>query len=762
MAFRIPTLAIGLLFALCLPAATASEGGRTRPEPRDVAHVDSQLPRKIDGVLDEALWQQATRFELAYETRPSENTPASVKTTVYLAENGEHLLVAFVAEDPDPTQIRAFLRDRDSAYQDDFVGFTLDTFDDERRAYEFFANPLGVQMDLIIDDQNGNEDDSWDGLWDSAGRITDSGYVVEFEIPFSTLRFQSSTDVQQWGADFLRFRPRDVRQRISTHKIDRAIPCYLCQVGRIRGFAGIHAGSNLEITPTLTATYAQSRGEPGAAFASEGLKFDPGVDIKWGLSPNVTLAATINPDFSQVEADSAQLDVNNTFALFYQEKRPFFLEGADYFASPNTLVYTRNVVDPDIGLRVTGRSGPQTYGVFVARDTVTNLLLPGVYGSGFGRYDTASNDGAFRYRYDIGKSLSLGALATVRSGDDYRNVLQSVDGRWQTGSHTVTGQFMDTSTRDPGGDEFGGQAYYAGYEYSTREWFAFANRNHFDDGFRADLGFIGQVGFQQDSIGVTRHWWDDAEALFNHITVNARWWNSRRIDGTLIEVTRESWIGANGPMQSYYEFGHVERDREWNGVRFDERINRIRAQLTPVRGLQLALFARHGTKVDLANTQLGDLTTINPSVTWNLGRSALLSVNHNYERLSRDGGDVYVAHLTDLRLSYQFNLRQRLRLAVVRSDVRLDPDLSTNNPCDLPGGYCLPPRGRSTSTQLIYSYKINPRTALYAGYADGYFSGDVDTDFSPDVPGSDDIDAHWRTFQTDRALFVKIGYAWMK
>jgi hypothetical protein len=137
-------------------------------------------------------------------------------------------------------------------------------------------------------------------------------------------------------------------------------------------------------------------------------------------------------------------------------------------------------------------------------------------------------------------------------------------------------------------------------------------------------------------------------------------------------------------------------------------------------------------------------------------------VNHNYERLSRDGGDVYVAHLTDLRLSYQFNLRQRLRLAVVRSDVRIDPDLATGTPCTLPGGYCLPPRGRSTSTQLIYSYKINPRTALYAGYADGYFSGDVDTDFSPELPGSDDIDAHWRTFQTDRALFVKIGYAWMR
>jgi hypothetical protein len=750
-----------LTLALCglgpTVAVAADAGARVRPAPVDVAHVEGEA--RMDGVLDEPFWQQATKFTLDIETRPADNTPADVKTTVYLAENGANLLVAFVAEDPDPKQIRAFLRDRDSAYNDDFVGVTLDTFDDERRGYEFFVNPLGAQMDLINDDTTGNEDDSWDGLWDSGGRITDTGYTVEMEIPLSTMRFQSGKDIQTWGADFLRFRPRDNRYRISWTKLDRGVNCYLCQLGRIRGFRDAKPGSNLEISPTVTVGYSQGRAEPGAPWASEGLKIDPGVDIKWGPTPNMTVNATINPDFSQVEADSAQLAVNNTFALFFPEKRPFFLEGADYFSSPNTLVYTRNINDPDVGLRVTGRSGAGTYGVFVARDTVTDLLQPGVYGSGLARYDTASTDGAFRYRYDLSKDAFVGALATVRTGDDYDNVLESVDGKWRHGDHTLIGQYMHTETLDPrftGLDtRFDGDAWYGEYDYNTRNWSAFAFKQHFDDGFRADLGFIGQVGFDQDFAGVTRHWWGDKDAFWNHVTLNARWEGSRRIDGTLLDFTRESWIGANAPLQSYWELGHVERDRVWNDVRFRENIWRVRAQIQPIRGVNFSLFARTGDRVDFANTQLGRVYTINPSLTLNLGRSTTLSVEHNYERLARDGGNVYVANLTDMRLSYQFNLRQRLRLAVLRDDLVLDPALF--NPADFPDG--VPRHQRNVSTQLIYSYKINPRTALYAGYADGWFGGDVDT--GTGTPGNPVFD-YVPVFQSDRTLFVKLGYAWEK
>jgi hypothetical protein len=739
-----------------LAAEGTSSSHPVRPAPVDIPHVEGEV--KIDGVMDEAFWSKATKVDLGIETRPAENTPADVKTTAYIAEDGKNVLIAFVAEDPNPKQIRAFLRDRDAAYNDDFVGVVLDTFDDERRGYEFFVNPLGAQMDLVIDDTTGNEDDSWDGIWDSAGRITENGFVVELQIPLSTLRFQGGKDIQTWGADFLRFRPRDLRYRLSSQKSERGVNCYLCQISRIRGFHDVKPGSNLEITPTLTMRYAQGRDLPPSDFSSEGIKFDAGADLKWGPTPNMTVNATINPDFSQVEADTGQLDVNNTFALFYPEKRPFFLEGADYFSSPNTLVYTRNVNDPDVGLRVTGRSGASTYGVFAARDTVTDLLIPGVYGSGLQRYDFASTDAALRYRYDLSKEAFIGALATVRRGEDYENQVQAVDGKWQHGAHTVIGQYIHTSTTDPaayGGGDSQGDSWYGEYDFSTRNWFAYAFKQRFDDGFRADLGFIGQVGYDQDFFGVTRHWWGDKDDLWNHITLNFRWNDMHRTDDVLLDITREAWVGANGPLQSYYEIGHVERDKLWKGVRFDEKLNRIRAQLTPWRGVNFALFARTGDRVDLANTRLGRVTTINPSVTLNLGASTTLSINHNYETLRRDGSYVYEANLTDLRLSYQFNLRQRLRLAILRNDLKADPALY--DPSLYPTG--VPPHQRTIDTQLIYSYKINPRTALYAGYADNYFGGDVESMFS--TPGNADYD-YFPVFQSNRALFVKIGYAWEK
>src|SRR5688572_1947041 len=166
---------------------------------------------QVDGVLDDAIWQAALRLQLTIETYPRENQTPDVETTAYLVENGDQLLIAFDARDPDPASIRAYLRDRDSAFNDDFVGVVLDTFNDQRRAFEFFVNPFGVQMDLINDDVSRNESSSWNAIWDSAGQVNERGFTVEIAIPFSQLRFPSVGGEQTWGIDVLRFRPRAQR-----------------------------------------------------------------------------------------------------------------------------------------------------------------------------------------------------------------------------------------------------------------------------------------------------------------------------------------------------------------------------------------------------------------------------------------------------------------------------------------------------------------------------------------------------------------------
>ncbi|MFL6290939.1 MAG: DUF5916 domain-containing protein, partial [Thermoanaerobaculia bacterium] len=373
------------LLAMIVPgaplAAKQGEGkegraaGPVRP-PYAVARATSAI--KVDGNLDEAAWQAAAVIDLAFETRPAENTAPPVKTECLITHDDDSIYVAFRAHDPDPSQIRAHLSDRDKAFDDDFVGIVLDPFNDERRAFEFFVNPFGIQMDLFMDDVGGNESETWDAIWTSAGRVTGSGYEVEIAIPFSSLRFPRTEGDQIWGFDALRFYPRNQRHRIASQPMDRNVSCYLCQVSKMAGFAGVTPGLNMELVPTLTATRTDAKPDAFQDRLAEGdVETEPGITGKWGITPNLTLNAAINPDFSQVEADAAQLDVNTTFALFFPEKRPFFLEGADFFRTPFEAVFTRNVSDPEWGLKLTGKEGKNAVGVFVAQDDRTDFLIPG-------------------------------------------------------------------------------------------------------------------------------------------------------------------------------------------------------------------------------------------------------------------------------------------------------------------------------------------------------------------------------------------------
>jgi len=367
--FVVYTLMILLLAAAPVWAVTS--------EIPDLPRISGAV--KIDGSLDDLAWRKALKIDVNIETNPGENVPAKVKTVAYLMEDGVNLYIAFDARDPNPKAIRAFLRDRDSAYNDDFVGVVIDSYNDERRAFEFFSNPLGAQMDLTNDDVNHREDDSWNAIWDSAGKITESGYIVEMEIPLNQLRFPAADGKQTWGIDVLRMYPRDSRTRIGATPLDREINCYLCQVGKIQGFENVEPGRDLEIVPTVTASKNDTLDDPLVDSLQSGdMEAEAGLSIRWGITPDMTANLAINPDFSQIEADVAQLDVNNQFALFFPETRPFFLEGSDYFSTPIQAVFTRTVADPALGAKLTGKRGNNTYGAFATEDEITNLTTAGV------------------------------------------------------------------------------------------------------------------------------------------------------------------------------------------------------------------------------------------------------------------------------------------------------------------------------------------------------------------------------------------------
>jgi Carbohydrate family 9 binding domain-like/Domain of unknown function (DUF5916) len=721
----------GLALLLACPLAAAAQD---RP-PVQVGRASSAI--RIDGALDEAAWSGAAVIELAYETRPAENQPPPVKTECLVTYDDDRLYVAFRAHDPDPSQIRAHLSDRDSAYDDDFVGIVLDPFNDERRAFEFFVNPLGVQMDLFNDDVSNNEDASWDALWWTAGRIDGSGYVVEMAIPFSSLRFPRSQGEQTWGFDALRFYPREQRRRIASQPMDRNVSCYLCQISKMTGFAGVTPGRNIELDPTVTAVRTDVRqGSPESPLTEGSIETDPGLTGKWGVTPNLTLNGAINPDFSQIEADAAQLDINTTFALFFPEKRPFFLEGADFFRTPFEAVFTRNVSDPAWGVKLSGKEGKNAMGVFVARDERTDILVPGSESSRAVSLNAQSTDAVLRYRRDLGAQSAVGLLMTSRDGGGYSSHLAGLDGLYRVNdSSSLRGQYLRSQTDDPGpaGARDDG-AFLVGWDHNSRNWNAYARYEDVGDLFRADMGFMPQVDYTFKLAGIERIWYPKSER-WTQMALGSDWDERKDQAGRLLERELEFWLNVNGPRQSYFSIDGGTRDRVYRGVSFDQTFWNLYGEVQPTGDLYLSLSGKLGDQVDFANTRAGEVVQVEPSIRYLPGRNVRIRLSHLFQQLDVKGGRLFEANLSQLTLVYQFNIRTFVRLISQYTDIGRDPGLYT---------FPVDEKTEELFNQLLFSYKLNPQTVLFAGYSDNAF-GDERIDLT----------------RSDRTFFLKIGYAWV-
>jgi hypothetical protein len=742
----------------------------------------------IDGKLTEDVWSQATSYLLPYNTNPGDNSPAPVKTEVKLYGTENSLFVAFVAHDPNPEQIRAYYRDRDTIFQDDFVGVVIDTFNDERRAYEFFVNAMGVQGDLIKDEtRGGKEDENWDAIWDSAAQISEIGYTVEMEIPYTALRFPAGEKELTWGIDAMRIYPRDSRMVLAASMFDRAIDCHLCQIHKLQGLKNLKQGNNFQLTPTLTTIRTDARDtindeeEPTLLDEwSEG-DIDPefGMDLRWGINQGLVLNATINPDFSQVEADSAQLDINNTFSLFFPEKRPFFLDGKDYFdTSEMNLVHTRNIAAPDVGLKITGKKGQHTYGGLVANDQSTSFLIPGNLGSDIAsvtrideeeqEFDVKSKIAIARYRKDIGERSNIGALVTSRDADNYNNTVVAVDGIHQFNkANRFTYQAAYSETRNPQSlvEEFAaeegevdffnvlaeqsGMAYSLGYRHSQRNYSIRASYDNFDDEFRGDLGFIRKVGFERVVIGGNYEWDGSPESKWTKWGVNGDWDKTWDQSGNVLEEEAEAYFWIEGPMQLVIEPGILQRDRYWqwsetdvdgNDYLLDDLFKEKRLSLfvrfNPLPNLRVWSWMTKGDQVDFSNGRLGQASNFEVGGNWKIGKHFSSEIEYDYSDLDVEGGELFNAAQVDARFNIQFDLKSYLRLVVQYTNIERDVLLYRDDDVDSNNKYL--------STQLIYAYKFNPQTLFYLGYSDGGFQDDHLDKINKD----------------NRSIFMKMSYAW--
>ena len=701
----------------------------------------------VDGVLDEPAWDNALAMRLEYETRPAENTAPPVETECLVTYDNDRFYVAFRAFDPEPKAIRAHLQDRDTIFNDDLVGIKLDPFNDERRAFQFFVNPLGVQFDSVQDDVADNEDRAWDVIWSSLGRITEEGYVVEIAVPFHQLRFPKADGVQTWGFDAVRWYPRNQSHRIALQPVDRDINCSLCQISKVRGLEGITPGRNMEFVPTVTAGRTDERDDfPDGPLTEGSVASELGLTGRWGLTPNLTLNVALNPDFSQVEADSAQLDVNNQFALFFPEKRPFFLEGADFFSTPFDAVFTRTVADPSWGTKLTGKQGPHAMGIFVAQDELTNLIFPGSTGSDGTSLDIESTDTVLRYRRDLGESSALGVLLTSREGDGYSNRVAGVDGLWRFGdSDSVRFQSLSSQTEYPldvalefeqPAGSFGDRAFQIQYDHDARDWDWYARYVDVGRDFRADMGFMPRGDYTFLLGGLSRTWWGEADDWFTQIRVGGDWDVTEDQSGQVLEDEVEVNVNIGGPKQSWYWAGVGTRDQFFNGVTFDNQsFYNSWFEIQPTGDFWFGMFTGYGDAIDFANTRPGTRLFWEPRVRLNLGLRLRATLKHNLQKFEVDEGTLFEANLTQLRVVYQINVRTFVRTIFQYRSIERDPALYVDE---------VDAMTERLFTQFLFSYKLNPQTVLFVGYADNR-DGDELIDLT----------------ERNRTLFFKFGYAFV-
>jgi hypothetical protein len=713
-------------------------------------------PIEVDGDISDAAWQSALRIDTWYETSPNNNVPPTAPDIGWLTYDDKYFYVAFNFSDPFPQDIRAPFGDHDgltSAH--DYGGIFIDAANDGKTAILFLSTARGVKYDAISSDVTGEEDSTPDYYWDSSARITKTGWTLEMRIPFSSLRYPA-TDPQTWGILLYRNWPRLNRTQHFSVPLARGVQCLVCQSAKLEGLSGLRHGGHWTVAPYVTARQvARPEAGPGSRLDNGSVAMDGGIDAKWIPNADTAVDLTINPDFSQVEADESQISTNERFALFYDEKRPFFLEGKDLFTTPVQAVYTRSVTDPDWGLRATGRLGTTSYTVLTTNDEGGGLVVvPGANGSELVEQDFKSVVGITRLRYDIGQSF-VSFLATAREihGDAYNRVYGPDFGWKPSNVDRVNGQLLFSQTRTPNrpdlhatwdGRELASHAAELEWIHSTTNYDWFAIYQDVGADFRADNGFVPQVGYRA-FIGEAGYTFRPTNFVLTriHPFIEAERFEDRERE--LLSDYVGPGVNMDGALHStmryQYRMEHVRAG--------DEILPFNRATATiELRPSQLfsdiTLEASGGQGVDFANARTGhggDISlyaSIRPTDHLEFGVSA------GWRWLDVDPAGtsqrLFTARALQLRTTYTFTSRTYLRLIGQYVTTSRNPDLYTE---------IVPAREEAFVGTALFTYKLNWQSVLYAGYGDERALDDS-VAVGADRRGLDQVSRQW---------FLKVSYA---
>lgn len=659
-------IAIALAVAGALTLAASEPAQNPAPkEPLEIPRL-THAP-KIDGVLDNPIWEtEALKIEAFIQLSPKENGAPTEKTVAYLGHDEKNLYIAFRASDSQASKVRCSITKRDGCMEDDWVFIMLDTFNERRRAFSFLLNPAGVQMDMMRVEEGGNDnmDDSWDTVFFSDGKVDDGGYTVEAAIPFKSLRFPNE-DIKTWNIVLGRNLPRTGEVIMYPH-FSRDIPGLLSN-GRtfvIRG--AVERSRNVEVMPFVTSLTRGGNSVEGKKFA-----FEPGANFKLGLSSNTTLDLTANPDFSQIEADEPQIDYNLRYALRYNEKRPFFLEGMEIFSSPEIeTVYTRQISDPIFGAKMSGKSGRFTYGLLSAYDMHPTESLWEIPNGGGATADTKAFSNVFRTKVDVGSGSYVGFTLTDKelSGGDW-NRLGGIDGQLRFKNRVFFSfQALGSQTRIDGERTSLAPGLYGELYYTTKRWTLGGYYKAISPEFQASLGFVNRTDFSSLGAFATYRLYPDKKYL-NQVQFRLQ---AGRTDGYADRVTQNTWIRPQiqfrltefNQVFVMYEAG-IER---YADTEFRKQGLSVESQFTFVSWMPINFFFETGDSInyDPEDPYLGYSNTYGVSLSFKPSKRLQLGTDFSKQTFWRAAGGerIWDYNVVREKVTYQFTKTLSFRAIV--------------------------------------------------------------------------------------------------
>ena len=729
---------LGLLLATTAVAQTPAEYRVTR----------TTTPPKIDGVLDDAAWAQLAPMPTgqwkSYNPNRGDDMPDAYRTEVRITYDDRNIYFAFHCFDNEPARIRTTIAKRDSSFSDDWIALSLDSAATGQAAYHLFSNPSASQMDALNTSASGEQFDA-DMVWFSGARTTADGYVVEVQIPLQTLRFAAADEVPM---NLVFFR------KISRIGYSYAWPEMLPgqwvfdRPSRLI-FSNLKPRRLVEVLPSVTYGITQQR-DTARTWSPADDKFNFGASGKFGITSGITIDGTINPDFSQVESDAFQVEVNQRFPVFFSEKRPFFMEGMGLFniagtggdGNMRTAVHTRRIVDPIYGSKLTGTLGKTAFGVLNAVDDsplgdARACLTFGPPGTPEDCEVSNKVTTVGRVSHGLRRSDYVGGIFTHTAWDGRHNLVAGGDLSLRpSNEHQFNATFLTSRTTDRDIADRAGNSAQASYQFATRRWYSQNQVEHYDEEFEMDTAFYNRAGFTGA--------WTFSEVSFYpkstwmqriHPFVFAKYARDRIQGGD--EDFVHTGIRFNVTRQGFLNFSHGRGHESWLGTKYRVGSDfNFFGNMQTLRWLNLSGNFRFGPAIFYddedpfqgRSRSFGIETTVQPN--------QKLSQNIEFNRVRfwrpSTGADIYDVNIVNAKTTYQFNKHFLMRLLAQYDSSR-----------------------ETVLTDFLASYEFVPGTVFHAGYGSLYEKGFGSVE---PVPGVTPAGTSDRYLMINRGLFLKASY----